>query len=161
MTSNLENLNQKDTYCSLPEDKTMPDYSSPQPSGNDLQQQSLAQLPPKLWLVAPAKKDSSALAKEWCHWVNPTKCLKWTNYHTFSMWLATVTSRSEVRYAIRVLYESPRIGSFVKKTWTNPRFVDTASNCPSSVHDSWSNPKISIFCLKMHFASEIQNWQRF
>ena len=39
-----------------------------------------------------------------------------------------VTSRREVRYAILVLQASPRIGSVVRKTWSDPLWVDSASN---------------------------------
>lgn len=67
--------------------------------------------------------------------------LKGKGYRTLSTWLATVTSRREVRYAIRVLQVSPRTGSFVKKTWRDALRVDTANSCPSSVQASWSTPK--------------------
>lgn len=58
------------------------------------------------------------------------------------MGLVTVTSRREVRYAIFVLQASPSMGSLVRNTWSEPLWVDSASNCPSSVHDKVPNPEI-------------------
>lgn len=53
-----------------------------------------------------------------------------------------MTSRREVRYAILVLQASPSMGSLVKKTCSEPLWVDSASNWPSSVQDKVPNPEI-------------------
>lgn len=53
-----------------------------------------------------------------------------------------MTSRKEVRYAILVLQASPSTGSLVRKTWSEPLWVDSASNWPSSVQDKVPNPEI-------------------
>lgn len=52
-----------------------------------------------------------------------------------------MTSRREVRYAILVLQASPRMGSLVRKTWSEPLWVESASNWPSSVQDKVPNPE--------------------
>lgn len=53
-----------------------------------------------------------------------------------------MTSRREVRYAILVLQASPSMGSLVRKTCSEPLWVDNASNWPSSVQDKVLNPEI-------------------
>lgn len=53
-----------------------------------------------------------------------------------------MTSRREVRHAILVLQASPSMGSLVRKTWSEPLWVDKASNWPSSVQDKVPNPEI-------------------
>lgn len=53
-----------------------------------------------------------------------------------------MTSRREVRYAILVLQASPRMGSLVRNTCSEPLWVDSASSWPSSVQDKVLSPEM-------------------